>query len=604
MSAPRLSSPSRSGDRHQPQSAPQRPSPLVLAIVAALLIVFALIAVLAADAAAGGNLVLLDAGVIARRGAPVSAMIADFAVALALGGAMLAGWLLRDDGDRTRAMTLVAIAAGVTTIARGASLVFSYAVATGQPVGSDRFGSDLSVFMGTDLGIWLVTALVLCAAATTIAVTGSSAAVARTVAVVIAMVLFATAMVGHAAGDETHEVGTSTMVVHLVAFGLWLGGLAVLQLLPATSRDNGRVVRGYSQVAMICWVALAASGVWALAVRMNTPGELLTSPYVQLGAAKAVLLIALGGIGALQRRQIATGFDEVGAVGSSGRAAVRIYRQLALLELALMGLAVALAAAMSSSPPPAEVGTPEGSPASILSGYPLPAAPDLLTVLGQWRPDPMGLAVACVLLLIWWRPRGPVRPRAASIRLLLGCVVLVLVTSGALNVYSKVLISAHLSQHVLLMVAVGALLGSITAVPAVMREVLAPRWWLAAAAAAAPVAALIAIYAGPLLYPAMDGHALHLALQGLALAGGVVGALAVRASRRPLVVVAAPLLILLGAGIVLVTTDILIASSWFGATGRDWLPDALADQRRGGWFVISAAVVSAAVVMPVLRRQR
>src|SRR5699024_1860048 len=492
-------------------------------------------------------------------------------------------------GDRTRAMTLVAIAAAVTTLARGASLAFSYAVATGQAVGSERFGSDLNVFLGTDLGIWLVLALVVSATATTIAVTGSSVTVARIVAVAIAMVGFASAMTGHAAGDETHEVATSTMFVHLLAVGIWLGGLAVLQLLPASSRDNGRVVRGYSHLALICWIALALSGVWALAVRMNTPGVVLTSPYVQLGVAKAVLLIALGGLGALQRRQIATGFDESAAAGAPAAAAVGTYRQLALLELVLLGLAVALAAAMSSSPPPAEVVTPEGSPASVLTGYPLPPEPDLLTVATQWRPDPMGIALACVLMLIWWRPQGPARDRSATIRLLLGCAALLLATNGALNVYAKVLISVHLAQHLLLMVVAGALLGSITPVPARATAVLGlPR---------------SAIDAGPLLSPAMYAHALHLALQGLALGGGVLSVLAVRASQRPLPVVAAPLLLLVGAGIMLASTDLLIAASWFGVTGRDWMRDALADQHLGGWIVIALALSSAAVAAPLLRRR-
>src|SRR5699024_11158273 len=152
------------------QAPPARPSPLLLGAAAVTVAVLALIAVLAA-AAAGSNVVLRDAGLIARRGAPVSALIADLAVAVALGGSVLAGWLLREPGDRTRAMTLVAIAAAVTTLARGASLAFSYAVATGQAVGSERFGSDLNVFLCTDLGIWLVLALVVSATATTIAVT-------------------------------------------------------------------------------------------------------------------------------------------------------------------------------------------------------------------------------------------------------------------------------------------------------------------------------------------------------------------------------------------------------------------------------------------------
>src|SRR5699024_5287028 len=130
---------------------------------------------------------------------------------------------------------------------------------------------------------------------------GTSVGIARTVAVLASLVAFAAAMTGHAAGDETHEVGTSTMLVHLLAVGIWLGGLAVLQTLPPGGRDDQRVVRGYSHLALICWVALALSGVWALAVRMNQPGEILTSAYVQLGLAEAVLLLLLGGRGALPR---------------------------------------------------------------------------------------------------------------------------------------------------------------------------------------------------------------------------------------------------------------------------------------------------------------
>ena len=76
-------------------------------------------------------------------------------------GALLAGWLLRVPADRSRAMLVVAVAVGVTTVARGLALLFSYAIATGQPVGSERFGSDLAVYLATDLGVWLLTALLV-----------------------------------------------------------------------------------------------------------------------------------------------------------------------------------------------------------------------------------------------------------------------------------------------------------------------------------------------------------------------------------------------------------------------------------------------------------
>src|SRR5699024_2880467 len=88
-----------------------------------------------------------------------------------------------------------------------------------------------------------------------------------------------------------------------------------------------------------------------------------------------------------------------------------------------------------------------------------------------------------------------------------------------------------------------------------------------------------------------------------ALGGGVLSVRAVRASQRPLPVVAAPLLLLVGAGIMLASTDLLIAASWFGVTGRDWMRDALADQHLGGWIVIALALSSAAVAAPRLRRR-
>ena len=592
-----------------------RSRPMLIVVLGVVLAVFAGLSVLAAAAAGGDNLVLMDAGPIARHGAPIASMLADLAAALTLGGAMVAGWLLREDPDRARVMIAVGVAAAITTLARGTSLAFSYAVATGQPVGSPRFGSDLGVFVATDLGIWLLIALVVAAATTTVAVLGSSVRIARTVAALAGLIAFSAAMTGHAAGDETHEVGTSTMLIHLLAVGIWVGGLAVLQLLPDRGRDDGAVVRGFSHLALICWVALALSGVWALAVRMNHPGEILTSPYVQLGVAKAVLLLLLGGLGILQRRQIAEGFEETrGPAQSAARAddgthARATYRRLALLELALMGLAVALAAAMSSSPPPADAGTPPEGPAGVLTGYPLPAMPELSTVLTAWRPDPFGIALACVLVLVWWRARAPHRSRAQNLRLLTGAAVLVLVTSGPLNVYGKVLVSAHVLQHVLLMLPAGVLLGSVGAVPQRLRALCDGRWWAAVLLALAGPSLLIIGYVSPFLRLALDGHAAHLALQLLALAGGVLTALTIRAvpSTAPrwqrLLLRGSPLLLGLGAGVMLLLTDSLLAASWFGATGRSWWADALADQQRAGIAVL-VVVALAAVITVVSGRRR
>lgn len=112
--------------------------------------------------------------------------------------------------------------------------------------------------------------------------------------------------------------------------------------------------------------------------------------------------------------------------------------------------------------------------------------------------------------------------------------------------------------------------------------------------ALAPLAALIGWYAWPwLLRAALDGHAAHLALQLLALAAGCALALGARAAHRPLLVVLAAALMLLVCGAVLALGDALLAPSWFGATGRTWLADAAADQRRGGILVLLATGIGA-----------
>lgn len=570
-----------------------RPRPALLAVLAGALVVLSVVAVLAALAAGGDNLVLRDAGPVARLGAPVASMIAGLAAALTLGGAAVAGWLPLTAGDRTRVLVVVGVAAGTATLARGASLAFSYSLATGQAIGTDRFGSDLGVFLGTDLGIWLLAGLVVAAATTTVAVLGSSVGLARCVAVLAGLAAFCSAMTGHAAGNQTHEVATSTMLVHWLAMGLWVGGLAALQLLPPGGRDDLRVLRGYSHLALICWIALALSGVWAIAVRMNSPSEILTSAYVQLGVAKAVLLLLLGGLGALQRGQLAEGL------------AGRVYRRLAVLELALMGLAVSLAAAMSSSPPPAETETPPPGVAGVLTGYPLPPAPDLSALVTAWRPDPFGMVLGCVLLLIWWRPTAPDRPRGGSLRLVAAVAVLLFLTSGPLNVYAKVLISAHVLQHLGLLLGVGALLGSAVAVPAAVHRLVGTAWWRAALLGLVGPALLVLAYATPFLRLAQDSHAAHLALQVAALAAGVLAALAVRAApSRPVLVLALLLLAGTAAGAALLLGDALLAASWFGATGRTWWADALADQHRAGAAMLVLMALTAAVTAPAVLRRR
>lgn len=557
------------------------------------------VAVLTAEVAAADNLVLRRISALTRAGAPTSGLLADLSAALALGGSAIAGWVVHGEAARRRALLIATIAAGVWTLAHTASVLFSYAAATGQSIGSERFGSDLAVYIGTDLGIWMITGLVIAAVTTTIAVLGSSTGLARLIALLSALGLFAKAMTGHSAGDPNHEAATGTMLIHLLAVGLWVGGLIVLLLLPREDRDAPAEIRRYSHVALIAWVALAISGVWALGTRMTGLGDIITSAYVQIALVKAALLLVLGVIGALQRRELARGTAS--------------FTRLAVIEAALMGLATALAAALSSSPPPATDVAPALGPAAVLSGYALPPEPRWPGLLLAWRPDPFWIAAAIVLLLVWWRPTAPARPRRATTLLLTGGVLMVVVTNGPLNPYAKVLISAHLVEHVLL-ISAGALLAAAAPrttlrwIPHRLRtgRVGPVAWGPVVLAAAAPLV-ILAVYAFPrMLRSALEGHAMHLVLQLLAVTAGVLlvaalrsieqgGASAGAAAERwtRMLVLSAAFAPLLAGAVRLTLGDVVLLPSWFGATGRTWRADALTEQHQGALVAVILLLVLA-----------
>ena len=69
--------------------------------------------------------------------------------------------------------------------------------------------------------------------------------------------------------------------------------------------------------------------------------------------------------------------------------------------------------------------------------------------------------------------------------------------------------------------------------------------------------------------------------------GCLIG-MAARTSAAPVVAVS---LVLLASGLVLARGQVLLVSSWFGATGRLWRADALADQQFSGWLLAGWAVL-------------
>jgi copper transport protein len=167
-------------------------------------------------------------------------------------------------------------------------------------------------------------------------------------------------LAGHPA--TTSPVGLMLTLdwLHLAAASLWIGGLAGLLVVAATTEAGkrtgvlARVVPRFSRAAMGSVAVLLATGIVASIVHLPTLGSLWQTNYGLALIAKSALLasaLVLGAVNNLRSRpRLAAAVarrDE-----ALGESAVRLLRRLVLGESALLAGAVLAAAILTSLAPP------------------------------------------------------------------------------------------------------------------------------------------------------------------------------------------------------------------------------------------------------------
>jgi putative copper resistance protein D len=314
---------------------------------------------------------------------------------------------------------------------------------------------------------------------------------------------------------------------------------------------------------------------------------------------------------------------------------------LVAAELAFMGLASGVAAALGRTAPPVEevpaTELARATPAEILTGSPLPPEPTFLRYLTQWNFDVMwvllcGFAIFFYLAGVWrLKRRGDSWPLHRTILWVLGILVLFYVTNGGVNLYERYLFSVHMLAHMTLGMVVPLFLVPAAPVTLAMRAIRkrtdgsrGGREWLLlgvhsrfAGFVGHPVVAavlfagsLLVFYYSPLFSWATTDHIGH---QWMIVHFLIVGYLFVQALigvdptpvRLPY---AMRLLLLLGTmafhaffGLSLMTGTGLLLADWYGAMG--WGTDALADQRVAGgiaWSVGEIPTAALAIVVAIM----
>ncbi|MBT1623734.1 cytochrome c oxidase assembly protein [Curtobacterium flaccumfaciens pv. oortii] len=614
----------------------------------AVLLLVGFVALLTALVVGGGaNAALIaDPGALVRFGLPISRLVVDLSAAATIGGLALATvGLSRSGPEWNRAIDVAAAASGLWTVSSAVTTFFTFLSVAGSKISIDeQFGQSMGVFLtGTDLGLaWLVTVLVAAAVTVLCFAVRSRGMVALTAGVSM-IGLIPLAQQGHAAGTASHDAAVTALGLHLVGAALWVGGLTMLVLLRGVLPGDrlAVVVARYSSIALGCFVLVAVSGVASAQIRVGALSNLFT-PYGTLVLVKIGAIVAIGVLGAVQRRRAIRSLTEAPARH-------RPFWTLIVVELAVMGVASGFAAALGRTATPVDQialsKTTDPSPAELLTDDLLPHAPGAWGWLTQWNIDLFWLMAAVLLAatyaagVVRLRRAGvhwPVRRSAAAA---LAIISLVVATSGSLHQYDRFLVSANVGAHVLLGLVVPALVWA--AAPVVLiRAAVHPRdddstgvrEWTGVLVDNAAVRYLVQpfpafLFAAAVWWAYFATDAVRWSVSDstgrtvIDVGFLLVGLLAMPTLFTPIAVGqqhptrGAAAVRIIGAAVVAagaVSLGVamrgplgLLQASWFGAMGRTWGPDPLVDQARGGLVLVAAGVLLlVAVVVVVLVQLR
>lgn len=449
---------------------------------------------------------------------------------------------------------------------------------------------------------------------------------------------------GHSAASGSHDMAIVSLLLHVLAVVVWVGGLVGLWWhLDARPVRRAVAARRFSSLAAWCFAVTAVSGAVNALVRLGGPGALLTTGY-GLGVVAKIVVLGLVGLVALQVRRVVRASnpksdpdpdnDSDTDNDTGGR---RDFGRLAGVELVVLFVAIGLGVALSRTPPP--VGDLYTTLSESLVGGPLPPAPTLERLLTGVQASGVGLAVVSLGLALYGagllalRRRGDRWPVARSLSWVVGLLVVAYATCGGLGVYSHVMFSAHMASHMLLSMVAPIFLVLGAPVALALRALpgadepggTGPRQMLAGFLRSAPIRLLshpvvaAVLFAGSIYAVYLTGffdvlmanhlgHAfmeVHFLLVGFLFFEVLVGSSPI--TRPPFFGRVALLLLVMPLhaffAITVMASTTVIGADFYGLLDRPYATDLLADQNLGGSMTWALGEVPMVILVIVLVAQ-
>ncbi len=583
------------------------------ALVAAALGVAVIVGMTIGGGAAATS--LADAGVVVRWGLPLVKGVTNIGTAVAIGSLAFAAYAMPAKSELlSKTLNLAAFAAGIWTIFGAVTLLFTYLSITGSAFSTDNtFGSSLWLFVtNIQLGQYLALNL-LAGALLTIGALMFQSLTATLIMTAFGLIgEIPIALTGHASGAANHAMAVNSIGIHLVAVIIWVGGLVTLFIMRTDDiAQQANLVKRYSTLALVAFGLVAVSGVAAAMIRLGSLSNLFTT-YGLLVSFKALCLIVLGAFGAMYRRRL------IGQL-ETGSSRGKTFFRLAAAELAVMGVAMGLGTALSRTAPPFDpLSTFVPTPAAILTGEQLPAELTWSGWFTDWKIDILWLLIAIGAIVIYLfgvirlSRRGDKWPVMRTVSWVAGWLFMIYITCGAPNVYEQYLFSVHMLGHMMLTMGVPVFLVPGAPVTLLLRSAAKRKdgsrglreWALWAVhtrwarffsnpivAAINFATSLVVFYFTPIFGWATREHVghewmiVHFVITGYLFVQALVG---IDPGPRQLPY-AVRLMLLIGTltfhaffGLSLMTGSGLLLADWYGAMGRTWGVDPLADQQNGG----------------------
>ena len=175
---------------------------------------------------------------------------------------------------------------------------------------------------------------------------------ARRYGLALALVIASLAVsgaIGHPAAMQPF-IAIPAKAIHLLASGVWLGGLLWLVIRP--TKDSAELFRDdtarVSTLALAAVIAVAFTGVLQTWLFLPKIADVFTSPYGWFVLAKTAGLLALAGFGAYHRKRL---IPQLAAVAKGGEVTMRTW---VAREIWVMLVVILLGGLVAYVPPPGE----------------------------------------------------------------------------------------------------------------------------------------------------------------------------------------------------------------------------------------------------------